>query len=109
MRFDDTVPVERPDLSGAGVRLVADAYGPPGVPVVLLAHGAGQTRHSWARTARAIARVGMRAIAFDARGRGDSERAPDSDYRTDAFVADLAAIVDGLDDPPVLVGRHWAG
>lgn len=100
---------ERREFVGAGVRLAADDYGPPDAPVVLLAHGAGQTRHSWDKTARTMARRGLRAITFDARGHGDSERAPDGDYRTDAFVADLRGLIGQLDHAPVLVGASLGG
>jgi non-heme chloroperoxidase len=108
MREADRSPVPL-EFAGAGVRLAADAYGPAAAPVVLLAHGAGQTRHSWDRTARAIAGAGLRAITFDARGHGESDRAPDGDYRTDAFVADLRALIAQLHAPPVLVGASLGG
>lgn len=109
MGFDDSFAVERLELAGDGVRLAASAFGPGGGPVVLLLHGAGQTRHSWHRTAEAIGREGMRAIAIDARGHGDSAPAPGGDYRTDAFVSDLLAVLDGLDAPPVVVGASLGG
>lgn len=100
---------ERLEFAGAGVRLAADSYGPSHAPIVVLAHGAGQTRHSWDRTARAIAGAGLRAITFDARGHGDSARARDGDYSTDSFVADLRALIGQLDAVPVLVGASLGG
>ena len=48
---------QRIECSGANdVRLVADAYGDPAAPAVLLLHGGGQTRHSWGGTAKALAK-----------------------------------------------------
>ena len=40
-----------------GITLVADAYGDPQHPPVILSHGGGQTRHSWGATAQALADV----------------------------------------------------
>jgi pimeloyl-ACP methyl ester carboxylesterase len=48
-------------LAGAGVGLVADAYGESGSPPVLLLHGGGQTRHAWGTAATALAAAGRRA------------------------------------------------
>ncbi len=52
-----TITVE----AAPGLTLVGDLYGESGPPVMLL-HGGGQTRHSWRRTARALAEAGFRAL-----------------------------------------------
>lgn len=98
-------------LLGSGVRLAADRWAPPGPSrgLVLLLHGGGQTRYSWRRTGRNLAAQGWTAVALDARGHGDSEWAPDGDYTLDALVADLRAVVDLLDERPVLVGASLGG
>ncbi|OYX01452.1 MAG: alpha/beta hydrolase [Caulobacter vibrioides] len=57
-----------------GLDLVADRYGAPIRGGVLLAHGGGQTRHAWAKTAAALADRGWEAVALDLRGHGDSGR-----------------------------------
>ena len=77
--------------------------------VVLLLHGGGQTRHSWARTARRLARDGRTAVALDARGHGDSAWHADQDYGLEGFVSDLLAYVATLRRPPVLVGASLGG
>jgi non-heme chloroperoxidase len=103
----------RPDVfefEGAGVRLVAERWSedqPCGVVVLL--HGGGQTRHSWARTAERLAAGGWAAIAFDARGHGDSDWHPAGEYTLDAFVADLLALVRTLEQPPALIGASLGG
>jgi pimeloyl-ACP methyl ester carboxylesterase len=74
-----------------GLTLVGDLYGESGPPVLLL-HGGGQTRHSWRRTARALAEAGFRALPFDQRGHGDSGRAPDRRYTFFDFAADSRAL-----------------
>lgn len=76
---------------------------------VLLLHGGGQTRHSWRTTGDRLARSGWTAYAPDARGHGDSAWSSTGDYSIDALVADLVAIVAGLESPPVLVGASMGG
>jgi non-heme chloroperoxidase len=92
-----------------GVRLRADAFGDPGSPPVLLLHGGGQTRHAWGRTAHALARAGRLAVALDLRGHGESDWAPDGDYRLGAFRADLERVLADLAGPPALVGASLGG
>src|ERR1044071_2441351 len=62
------------------VRIVADAYGDPNAPAVVLLHGGGQTRHAWGSTARALGEAGWHALALDLRGHGDSAWDPLGDY-----------------------------
>ncbi|MHB9848812.1 alpha/beta fold hydrolase [Streptomyces krungchingensis] len=94
-----------------GARVVADRWSPttPEHGVVLLMHGGGQTRHSWARTVRKLATDGWVAITVDARGHGDSEWSADGEYTLDGFVADLYSVVDTLDRPPVVIGASLGG
>jgi non-heme chloroperoxidase len=98
------------EFEGAGVRLVAERWSAdrPRGTVVLL-HGGGQTRHSWARTAERLATGGWAAIAPDARGHGDSDWHPGGDYTLDAFVADLQALVRTLERAPALIGASLGG
>ena len=102
--------VQTIDLPGAaGLTLRADVAGPlDGQPVVLM-HGGGQTRHAWRRAVLALAAEGWRALAFDARGHGDSGWAADGDYGVDAMCADLRAVAATLAQPPVLVGASMGG
>lgn len=89
--------------------LVADDLGPLEAPVVILLHGGGQTRHSWSGAATALARRGYRVINFDARGHGESEWSDEGAYSLDDRVADLKAIVAGIDRPFALVGASLGG
>jgi pimeloyl-ACP methyl ester carboxylesterase len=93
-----------------GIRLAADAWGDAaGVPVILQ-HGGGQTRHAWKRTGQVLGDAGFRAIAFDARGHGDSEWSENGDYSQDAMVADLRHIAHAIGKPDVvLVGASMGG
>ena len=94
---------------GAGNGIAADAYGPEDGAVVLLAPGGGQTRHSWRRAGRQLGQRGYRAIAIELRGHGDSDRAPDGDYRYDRLIEDVAAIGAQVGRPMVLAGASVGG
>jgi pimeloyl-ACP methyl ester carboxylesterase len=74
-----------------GLRLVGDIYGEEGPPVIFL-HGGGQTRHSWRKSAEALAKAGFQAFPFDVRGHGDSGRSPDRRYTFFDFAADARAL-----------------
>src|SRR5579864_5021971 len=98
------------EIERAGLALVGERWGEaPGRGTVLLLHGGGQTRHSWARTGARLGAAGYVALALDARGHGDSAWDHDGDYSLDAFVADLLAIVATLPEPPILVGASLGG
>jgi pimeloyl-ACP methyl ester carboxylesterase len=100
---------QRIECSGANdVRLVADAYGDPAAPAVLLLHGGGQTRHSWGGTAKALAKEGFYAVSADLRGHGESDWDPTGDYSMAVMRADAEAWCRAL-HTPVLVGASMGG
>lgn len=97
-----------------GNRLVADMYGadnPRGL--VLLAHGGGQTRHSWGGTARALAAHGITAVTMDQRGHGDSDWVESSAYDFHAFADDMACAAGQIREQtgfkPAIVGASLGG
>ena len=92
-----------------GVRLVADDLGSVSGPVVILLHGGGQTRHSWAGAMRVLAARGYRVINFDARGHGDSDWSATGSYELDDRAEDLQTIVATLEHPFALVGASLGG
>lgn len=93
-----------------GNRLAGDAWGDPAGPLVLLQHGGGQTRHAWKGTGELLGEAGYHAVAFDARGHGDSDWVEDGRYGQDAMVHDLQALIAQLGQPrPVLVGASMGG
>jgi pimeloyl-ACP methyl ester carboxylesterase len=77
-------------------------------PVILL-HGGGQTRHSWAGACKVIANDGWYALAVDLRGHGESDWSADGEYGLERFSADLRAIIGTLDVKPVVVGASLGG
>jgi non-heme chloroperoxidase len=93
-----------------GIKLAGDVWGDPTGPLVLLQHGGGQTRHAWKGAGETLGAAGYYAVAFDARGHGDSDWAPDGKYGQDAMVADLEELVTALGGRrPVLVGASMGG
>ena len=101
-------------LTGDGLTLAADTYGPPDGPPVLFFHGGGQTRHAWGGTARLLGDKGWRATTVDLRGHGDSDWAPHREvegdgYTLDDFAADVRAVAAVQSSPPVLIGASLGG
>ena len=92
-----------------GLTLRADARGEPGQTPVLLLHGGGQTRHAWAGTAQALADAGWYSVSLDLRGHGDSDWCPEGNYEHGAFAADVGAVAESFEHPPILVGASLGG
>lgn len=91
-----------------GMKIVADEWGGEGQAVVL-AHGGGQTRHSWGGTAEVLASHGHRVVSMDLRGHGDSDWAPDGNYQMSAFRDDALAVVRHIGSPVAWVGASLGG
>jgi len=93
-----------------GVSIAGDCWGNPAGPLILLQHGGGQTRHAWKNVGETLGRAGYYAVAFDARGHGDSDWAPDGIYGQDIMVEDLLCVIRALGGRrPVLVGASMGG
>ena len=75
---------------------------------MLLAHGGGQTRHSWQTTTADLGRSGWYAVSIDLRGHGDSDWADDGDYSLDAYRDDVTAVAVAL-GRPVMIGASLGG
>ena len=104
-------PVPMHTWPGAGgLTLAGDTWGDPDGPLVVLQHGGGQTRHAWKGAGETLGKAGYHAVAFDARGHGDSDWAPGGEYGSDYMVEDLRCIVDALGGKtPILVGASMGG
>jgi pimeloyl-ACP methyl ester carboxylesterase len=97
-------------MGARGVRLAGDSWGDPNAPLVVLQHGGGQTRHAWKGAGELLANAGYYAVAFDARGHGDSDWAPDGRYDQDIMVEDLKRVIVALGNQrPALVGASMGG
>lgn len=97
----------------SGNRIAADVHGTGEGPTVILAHGGGQTRHSWRGTAERLAELGWTAIAVDQRGHGNSDWIESGDYTFDAFAADMRNVADQTETRfgtrPVSIGASLGG
>ncbi|WP_431237166.1 alpha/beta fold hydrolase [Mycolicibacterium aichiense] len=97
-----------------GLALVADEWNRGAEstaerPTILMLHGGGQNRFSWKNTGQVLADHGFHVIALDARGHGDSDRAPDADYSVDSLSADVLRVLEQIGRPVVLIGASMGG
>jgi pimeloyl-ACP methyl ester carboxylesterase len=79
--------------SADGTRLHVETFGPDEGPTVLLAHGWTEQLRFWGPVIKQLRERGVRVVAYDLRGHGESERAPTRDYSLDRFGDDLEAVV----------------
>src|SRR6195952_3576645 len=77
-------------------------------PLVVLAHGIGDSRHSYRFIAPALVAAGYRVANVDIRGCRDSSLGWDGYSRT-AIAGDLVALVRELGGPAVIIGQSISG
>lgn len=92
-----------------GLSLIADICGEASGDPVIFLHGGGQTRRSWKASLPVVAQLGYRAIAYDARGHGESDWSADGDYRLQIFARDLAGVIAQLERKPIVIGASLGG
>jgi len=92
-----------------GVTLTATESGEPGRPAVILLHGGGQTRHSWRGTVKTLGELGYHALAFDARGHGESDWSAELNYSHNRLADDLEAVIGTVAAEPVVIGASMGG
>ena len=96
-------------LPGAGsLTLRGEQAGPldGDTPALVLLHGLSATRRNVLQGSRHLMRRGYRVVAYDARGHGASDPAPEAEaYGYPELVEDLQAVLDELRlERPVLIG-----
>jgi pimeloyl-ACP methyl ester carboxylesterase len=105
MQTSASTPTDRA-VPGDGVSLHARDWGGGG-PAVVLLHGLASNARIWDGVASRLAGAGLRVVALDLRGHGDSDQ-PASGYDFAQVGRDLQAALGGLGlDRPVLVGHSW--
>lgn len=93
-----------------GLTLVGDEWNRGvGSTTILMLHGGGQNRFSWKNTGQILADSGLHVLALDARGHGDSDRAPAGQYTVHTLAADIAAVLEQIGAPVVIVGASMGG
>jgi pimeloyl-ACP methyl ester carboxylesterase len=103
-------PVRFADLNG--IRMAYYDAGPQGdAPPLVLCHGWPELAFSWRHQIKALSEAGIRVIAPDQRGYGDTSRPPAvEDYDLDHLTGDLVALLDHLGiERAVFVGHDWGG
>ena len=93
-------------LTIAGNTIAYDLIGQG--PLVVLAHGIGDSRHSYRFLAPALAAQGYRVANVDIRGCGESSLGWEGYSRTD-IAGDLVALVRHLGGPAVIIGQSISG
>jgi pimeloyl-ACP methyl ester carboxylesterase len=104
------------DVVAGGVRFHVQQLDPPGpvagAPTVVFVHGLVIDNLSsfYYTLAGPVAGAGARALLYDLRGHGMSERPP-LGYSTSDGAADLCALLDalGVTDPVYLIGNSYGG
>lgn len=104
------------DILAGGLRFHVQQLDPPdpaaGAPVVVFVHGLVIDNLSsfYYTLAGPVAGAGARAVLYDLRGHGLSERPPEH-YSTRDGAADLCALLDalGISEPVYLIGNSYGG
>jgi pimeloyl-ACP methyl ester carboxylesterase len=92
-----------------GITLHYLDWGPADAPPVVLLHGITGHARVWDHLAARLV-PGRRVLALDQRGHGDSDPAPDDDYRVGTMADDVAAFVGSLRiDRFALLGHSMGG
>lgn len=109
-RPEPDYPVFQREVRGAAGRLHVEDGGVANVanPPVVFLHGLGGSSAQWAAQLDGLRTQG-RALAFDLRGHGRSERSKGGGYGISDYSADLAAVAEELELPPFVLVGHSLG
>jgi len=104
------IPLRHQKVPLNGVDLHWVEAGPTDGPPVILLHGFPEFWFAWRHQIPALASAGLRTVALDMRGYGDSSKPPRvGDYRIETLVADVVALIDHFGGKAHLVGHDWGG
>ncbi|MHB1923542.1 MAG: alpha/beta fold hydrolase [Acidimicrobiales bacterium] len=113
---DEDVPPEYPGarppdrlrtVDSAGLTIQVHEWGDEAAPAILLTHGGFDFARTFSVFAPLLADGGLRAVAWDQRGHGDSQHAPL--YSWDADVRDAVAVLDSIGSDPIPILGHSKG
>jgi pimeloyl-ACP methyl ester carboxylesterase len=92
--LDDTPKGRAQSVSSAdGTALHVEVFGPEDGETVVLAHGWTEAIEYWTYVIRGLRDKGLRVVAYDLRGHGDSAPAKGGDYAIPRFGEDLEAVL----------------
>jgi pimeloyl-ACP methyl ester carboxylesterase len=97
--------------SADGTVLHVEVFGPEDAATIVLAHGWTEALQYWTYVIRALESRGLRVVAYDLRGHGDSDPASNRDYAIERFGEDLEAVLTACvpDDQRAVVAGHSLG
>ncbi len=101
----------QPVYSADGTTLHAEVFGPEDGPTVVLAHGWTEALQYWTYVILRLSGRGLRVVAYDLRGHGDSEPAHGGDYAIERFGEDIEAVLSACvpDGQRAVVAGHSLG
>lgn len=91
--------------SADGTTIAYQAFGDG--PALVLVSGATQRKEDWTELAEALAAAGLRAVAYDRRGRGES--GDTTPYAVEREIDDLAAVIEAVGGRAGLHGQSSGG
>jgi pimeloyl-ACP methyl ester carboxylesterase len=97
--------------SADGTTLHAEVFGAERGTTVVLGHGWTESLTYWTYVIKELSQRGLRVVAYDLRGHGDSESAAGDDYSIERFGEDLEALLETCLQPGqrAVVGGHSLG
>jgi pimeloyl-ACP methyl ester carboxylesterase len=97
--------------SADGTTLHVEVFGPEDGDTVVLVHGWTEALRFWTYVIRGLEHHGMRVVAYDLRGHGESEPAKNDDYAIPRFGQDVEAVLAACvpDTQRAVVAGHSLG
>jgi pimeloyl-ACP methyl ester carboxylesterase len=101
--------IERRTVVAGGHTIAYQEAGPADGPVVILLHGLASDGDTWDRAIGPLAAHGLRVIALDLLGHGQSDK-PQSEYLLDDFIESVAEFLDAVGlTSATLCGHSFGG
>ena len=94
-------------VDSSGLRIQVHEWGSESAPPILLTHGGFDFARTFSVFAPMLAEGGLRVVAWDQRGHGDSQHA--HLYSWDADVRDALAVLDSIGPDPMPILGHSKG
>ena len=95
------------ESNGINIRLAMMGEG----PLVIFCHGWPESWYSYRHQLPAVAKAGFKAVAYDVRGYGESDKPHEIEaYSMRNMTNDVIGIIDALDyDTAITIGHDWGG
>jgi pimeloyl-ACP methyl ester carboxylesterase len=107
MMIFDNIEFQSVDANGVTLRLASAGSG----PLIILCHGWPESWYSWRHQLPVLADAGFRAVAYDVRGYGESDKPHEIEaFTLNALAGDVVGIIDALGyEQAIVVGHDWGG